>query len=328
MSEIIASEIPVTVVIPVFNKHRTLRRAVDSVLAQTHQALEIIITDDLSTDDSLSIANNCALKDSRIRVIESNSKSGLYNNRIKGIKAATGAATTFLDADDTMEPRAIELMLKSMLEYDTDIVQMRFRRRMKGLGIKYLEQWDPALADRRIDGIDFRSLASYVGMDSYILPSCWVKMYRTHLLQSIDWLDFPQFWGEDQIFNIQYLRNCRSISFVDYVGYNYFWGGDTTTYKFSLLREYKNVHAIKRVMGQSEEYINAEIKQLLRYHVRQLFTELSWTLPAVEKVIRDELRDPLWKQVGLEVSAEQLVKEEWEAVQRSPLKYLIKKLLK
>ncbi len=324
-----ANDILVSIIVPVYNKSRTLRRCLQSLLAQTHSNLEILIVDDGSTDTSMRIVRAMQAHDSRIRLKELPQNVGAYQARIHGIREIRGAACVFCDADDTMEPRAVETMLATMLEFDVDLVQMRYRRRMKGVGVKYLEQWNPELAGRRIDGIDFRGLASYVGMDSYIYPSCWGKMFRTDQLRSLQLIDFNQFWGDDQIFNIQYLRHCRSMAFVDYVGYCYYWGGDTSTnYKFSLLREFKNVHSLKRVMGQSEEYIDAEIIMLLRYHVRQLMTELSWTRQAVEQVMKEELRDPLWKQVGFSLTAEELVAQEAETVQKSPIKYIAKKLLK
>jgi len=324
-----ANEILVSIIVPVLNKERTLHRCVTALQAQTHSNIEILIIDDHSSDQSAKIAHKLSKTDSRIRLHELSDNVGSYRARIIGSRNVKGQCVAFCDADDTMEPRAIELMLEAMLRHDVDLVQMRYRRRLKGLGVKYLEQWNPELADRRIEGDDLRSLASYVGMDSYIYPSCWSKLYRTNLLRSCEMVDFNQFWGDDQIFNIQYLRNCRSMAFIDYVGYCYYWCGDTSSnYKFSFLSQYKNVYSLKRLMGQSEEYINAEIIMLLRYHVRQLLTELSWTREAVLKVIREELNDPLWRQAGLKLSAEQLVDNECDSVQKAPVKYLVKKLLK
>jgi len=324
-----SSDILVSVIIAVYNKKRTLLRCLRSIISQSYPNIEILIIDDCSTDGSARVARRLMSQDKRIRLLELTHNYGLYNTHIIGIQEIKGAYCVFADADDTMEPKAIETMLSAMKEHNVDLVQTRYHRRMKGLEIKYFEHWDPELAGRRIDGSDFRSLASYVGMDSYIYPSCWGKMYRTDLLRSYEMIDFKQFWGEDQIFNIQYLRQARSIAFVDYVGYCYYWGGDTTVnYKFSMLRQYKHVYSLKKIMGQSEEYINAEIIMLLRYYVRMLLTELSWTNTAVEKVMADELKDPLWRQVGLELTAAELVEEENEKVQKAPLKYLAKKFLK
>lgn len=321
-------DILVSVIVPTYNMNRTLRRCMESLLAQTHRRLEIIVVDDRSSDGSARTAHLIEKQHEHVKLIEFPVHMGSYRARQEGIKHISGEMLMFVDADDTMEPNAVEVMLDAMLKHDVDMAQMRMRRRMKGFNVKYQEQWNPDLADRRIDGIDFRSLASYVGMDSYIYPPVWGKMYRTSLLRSFSMIDFNQFWGDDQIFNIQYLRHCRSMAFVDFVGYSYYWGGATSTYRYSQLADYKSVFSYKRLLGQSEEYITAEIIMLLRYHVRQLFTELSWTREAVVKVMKEELHDPLWRQVGFSLSAEQLVNEEYANVQKAPLKYLIKKLLK
>lgn len=319
----------VSIIVPAYNKCGTLKRCVKSLQDQTYTNLEILIIDDCSTDGTNGLASAMAASDKRVKIIELSENIGSYKVRILGVNKARGEFVAFVDADDTMEPRAIELMLKMMTDLQVDLVQMRYRRRMKGLAVKYMERWEPEIAGRKIEGLDFRGLASYVGMDSYIYPSCWGKLYRSNLLRSIQMVDFNQFWGDDQIFNIQYLRNCRSMAFLDYVGYCYYWGGDTSSnYKFSLMREYKNVHTLKRVMGQSEEYINAELQMLLRYHIRQLLTELAWTRKAVLSVIADELKDPIWRYVGLGQKADELVDEEYARVQKSPIKYLAKKLLK
>ena len=323
-----SQDILVSIIVPAYNVNRTLRRCIDSLLAQTHRNIEIIVIDDRSSDGSARTAHILEKQHAHVKLVELPVHLGSYRARREGIKYISGEMLMFVDADDTMEPAAVEIMLDAMMRHNVDLVQMRMRRRMKGINVKYQEQWNPELADRRIDGMDFRSLASYVGMDSYIYPPVWGKMYRTSLLRSFSMIDFNQFWGDDQIFNIQYLRHCRSMAFVDFVGYSYYWGGATSSYRYSQLAEYKSVFAYKRLLGQNTEYINAEIIMLLRYHVRQLITELSWTREAVIKVMMTELRDPLWKQVGLNIQAEQLVTEEFANVQKAPLKYLVKKLLK
>lgn len=323
------NDILVTIIIPVFNKAGTLRRCIKSIQNQTYKNLEILLVDDCSTDHSPALAARLQAEDNRIRLVQNQNNVGCYRSRLVGINNATGQLTMFADADDTMEPRAVELAVELLTSTDVDLVQFRSRRRMKWFKVRYMEQWDPSLAGHRIDGIDFRSLASFVGMDSYIYPSAWGKLYRTDILRSIKFIDFAKFWGEDQILNIQYLRAARSMAFLDYVGYLYYWGGETASkYKFSILQQYKYVHSLKRIMGQSEEYIDAEIQVLLRYHVRQLITELGWTPEAVEQILTDELRDPLWKQVGFTLTAHELIDSEMQNIHNTPIKYIAKKLLK
>lgn len=319
----------VSVIVPIYNKHKCLHRGLHSILAQTYPNMQIIVVDDCSTDSS-PIKAKRILADCHNHLIIHNDKNlGLLKSRYIGISRAQGTYTTFMDADDWMEPKAIELMVEAMLTYNTDLVQIRNQRRMRGVAVKYQEQFSTELSSRLIEGEEFRELASYIGMDSYIHPACWGKLYHTRKLREAAHMDFNQFWGEDQIFNIQYLRECRSMVFCDYIGYNYRWGGQTSSsYKFSALKEYKYVHNLKRMFGQNEARINAEIIMLLRYHIRSLFTELGYTREAIVMIMNDELRDPLWRQAGLDVSCEELVNAEYNEIQRSPIKYIAKRLLK
>ena len=90
-----------SVVIPVYNAERYLRRCLDSVLSQTLRDIEVICVDDGSADSSLSILGKYQLEDSRVRVIsQKNAGQGVARNC--GIDAATGDCICFVDADDAL----------------------------------------------------------------------------------------------------------------------------------------------------------------------------------------------------------------------------------
>lgn len=98
----------VSVVVPVYNKERHMRRAVDSVLAQTFADFELVLVDDGSTDGSLGVARS--YPDPRIRVIhQANGGEGAARNR--GIEEARGEMLAFLDGDDEWEPLFLAQML-------------------------------------------------------------------------------------------------------------------------------------------------------------------------------------------------------------------------
>lgn len=98
----------VSVVIPVFNKERYLRRAMDSVLGQTFGDFELIVVDDGSTDSSLVVAQS--YDDARVIVIhQHNAGAGAARNR--GISAARAGLVAFLDGDDAWAPSFLERMI-------------------------------------------------------------------------------------------------------------------------------------------------------------------------------------------------------------------------
>lgn len=96
-----------SVVIPLFNKEKTIIRAVNSVLAQKNQNIEIIIVDDGSTDQSCYFVSK--IKNKKIKIIKQKNK-GVSSARNNGIKAATYDYIAFLDADDTWDPDYLEII--------------------------------------------------------------------------------------------------------------------------------------------------------------------------------------------------------------------------
>lgn len=103
----------ITVIIPVYNVQDYLARCVDSVLAQTHQDLEIILVDDGSTDASGDICDQYAERDSRISVIHK-SNGGLSDARNAALDVMRGDYVTFVDADDYVHPQFVELLLHTI----------------------------------------------------------------------------------------------------------------------------------------------------------------------------------------------------------------------
>lgn len=100
----------VSVIIPVHNSEKYILECINSVINQTYKNLEIIVVDDKSTDDSVSIIKN--IKDKRIKLIELNINSGAAIARNKGIETSTGDYICFLDSDDYWKPRKIEKQLR------------------------------------------------------------------------------------------------------------------------------------------------------------------------------------------------------------------------
>ena len=111
----------VSVVMPVYNAERFLRQAIDSVLNQTYQNVELIAVDDGSNDGSLRILNEYKAKDSRVYVIQQKQNQGVANARNRGIQLAKGKFIALLDSDDVWEMTKINRQVALLAQEDADI---------------------------------------------------------------------------------------------------------------------------------------------------------------------------------------------------------------
>jgi len=103
----------VSIVMPAWNAAAFIARSVESVLAQTHRELELLIVDDGSTDDTAALIDRWAAADTRIKPIHQRN-AGVAAARNAGIAAATGRYVAFLDSDDWWHPRKLEVQVEQM----------------------------------------------------------------------------------------------------------------------------------------------------------------------------------------------------------------------
>lgn len=110
----------ISVIVPVYNTEKYLRRCVESICAQTYRALEIILINDGSSDQSPAICDALAKEDPRIRVIHQRN-AGVSSARNAGLDAAKGAYIAFSDSDDILHPQMIERLYRVLCESGADV---------------------------------------------------------------------------------------------------------------------------------------------------------------------------------------------------------------
>lgn len=115
----------VSVIIPVYNVEKYLRRALDSLLAQTHRDWEAILVDDGSTDGSGRIARQYCDRDRRfVLVRQENQGQGAARNN--ALKIASGDYVMYLDPDDSFHPQAMELCVAATVRDGSDMVTFTY----------------------------------------------------------------------------------------------------------------------------------------------------------------------------------------------------------
>lgn len=107
----------ITVIIPVYNNEKYIRRCMNSILAQSFTDYEIILIDDGSQDASGKICDDFAAKFACVSVIHQPNK-GLASSRKVGVEAARGRYITFVDSDDYIAPDMLKILYENILNFD------------------------------------------------------------------------------------------------------------------------------------------------------------------------------------------------------------------
>lgn len=117
----------VSIVIPAYNRADLLPFTLDSVLAQTHRDLEVIVMDNASTDATPALMAAYQARDPRIRYFRNAINVGMVPNYNLGLKHATGSCVCYLDSDDTIEPTKLEKQVRYLAVHpEVNLVYTRF----------------------------------------------------------------------------------------------------------------------------------------------------------------------------------------------------------
>jgi len=112
----------VSVIIPIYNGEKYIEATINSVITQTYKNWELIIVNNGSTDNSLSLASKFAQQDERIKVISLQDNSGgPAHPRNIGINASNGSLIAFLDADDLWLETKLEKQVEALEDYDVGL---------------------------------------------------------------------------------------------------------------------------------------------------------------------------------------------------------------
>ena len=132
---LLTDEVPVSVIVPVYNVYEYLDECLLSLTGQTFSDFELLLINDWSTDESGKKCEEWAQKDSRIRYI-SKANEGLAVTRNLGLKEAKGKYIVFVDSDDWVDPRFLELLYTGIKETGADIAECDFWRYDNNTGKK------------------------------------------------------------------------------------------------------------------------------------------------------------------------------------------------
>ena len=196
----------VSVIIPIYNAEKYLRRCVDSVLKQDFEDFELLLVDDGSKDLSGNICDEYAKQDARVRVIHKEN-SGVSDSRNLAISKARGEYLQFMDSDDWITPDATGLLVRSAMENDCDLVIADFYR---VIGERLAHK-----GDIREEGVMSREEFALQMMEKpadFYYGVLWNKLYRRDIIKNNGLsMDKDISWCEDFIFNMEYIRHVKNV---------------------------------------------------------------------------------------------------------------------
>ena len=195
----------ISVIVPIYNAEKYLAKCIESLLHQSHTALQIILINDGSTDQSWTIAEQYAQQDSRIQLYSHPTNQGQSAARNLGLMHATGKYISFVDADDYVDNDFYAYMLHHI--GDLDCVQIGYRRVTK----------------------QGKVLIQKLPRHFHQFTSPCMRLYRHEVFAKHN-LSFPMgMIYEDVIFSLDFWATKPTYKMLPYTGYNYLANTNSTT---------------------------------------------------------------------------------------------------
>lgn len=206
-----------SVIIPVYKTEQTLRRCLESVLAQDVSGrMEVILVDDGSPDGCPALCDEWARRDPRIRVIHQENR-GLGAARNAGIDIAGGTYVTFVDSDDFLATGTYPKLLQRLEEHpEIDVLEYE-------VSIQQAQSSMCRLADAVYSNAHQYWMTTRAWWHSY----AWNKIYRRTLFDETRYADNR--FCEDMLFLVQLLERNPVMATAHLGTYNYIWNEDGLT---------------------------------------------------------------------------------------------------
>lgn len=172
----------ISVIVPVYNVEQYLRRCVDSLLCQTYPYIEILLINDGSTDASPAICSQYAERDTRVTVVHQEN-GGLSAARNTGLDWAKGEFISFVDSDDFVVPKFLEVLYQTLQNVDADLSVCNYTIVADGNSGAKEADLSP-VRNEVTTGREILTRKMLEGYDWYWVIVC-TKLYRSSIFDSV-----------------------------------------------------------------------------------------------------------------------------------------------
>ena len=220
-----------SVIIPVYNCEKSIKKCLDSIVHQTYAQLDIIIVNDGSTDNSETICESYKVVDSRIRIFKIKN-SGSYQARRYGAQHAKGKIVTFLDADDYLDKCAYEELMRIYVMYVPDIILYTFQIDNSGKACE--NNFECGLYDRPaiLNEIIPKMMFDIRKGSRALNPSVGCKVIKKKLFLDVTDTKERITWGDDALVTYPLMCIAHKIYIDSHPYYHYVMNDESSTHKF------------------------------------------------------------------------------------------------
>lgn len=206
----------ISIIIPMYNAEKTILKTVESLQNQTHENIEIIIVDDGSDDHSYEICTEKIKDDKRVKIIKKEN-GGVSSARNCGINNSKGKFIQFVDSDDLVEKNYCEELLNNLLKESADFAICSYIQKAGKEKISYL------IGEEIYSKVEF--IRHFSSSENPILMNPpWNKLYKSEIIKKNRIkFDEKMSFGEDFVFNVNYLDYCKKIVTVEKPLYIYIY---------------------------------------------------------------------------------------------------------
>lgn len=251
----------ISVIVPVYNVERYLKRCLDSILGQPYKNLEVILINDGSADSSPEICDDYSSKDVRIKVLHQKNQ-GVSVARNKGLEKATGDYISFVDADDWIHKDMYQLLMKYANGQNNTILTF------DALFSNHRKEFPETFSSLKIVTWDRgKILEDYLKKGFYL----WRNLYPKELARKIKFKEGIHITS-DVIFGIDLLEHVESGCYINAPLYMYF---------------VDNNESITRNGYDSRKYIVFDVNLYLKKRTENLFP----TDNALNELVRKRLME-------------------------------------
>ena len=248
----------ISVIVPAYNIAPWISRSLDSLLAQTHPNLEVVVVDDGSSDNVREILTDYTAKYPNIKAVYKEN-GGVTSARLRGVEESSGNWIAFMDGDDYVEPQMYGRMLELALEHGADISHCGHQIHFPDSRIEYVHKSEDVFTQNHFTGLHDLLDNSKVSL------SLCTKLYRRKLFDGIrDWMDLTIKNNEDLMMNYYLFDRANKSVFEGVCPYHYLlrkgsasYRGITENYIFDPIR----VRQI--ILSRCSEEMKDELRQAL-----------------------------------------------------------------